>query len=293
MAIRSDYHIHSSFSADSETPMEEQIAAAIACGLTSICFTEHVDLDFPYRNTPEDETDMPFVADHDRRKEAFLPLKEQFASRIALHFGVELGLFANSDRDIAAVEEYAARYDDYDFILGSTHSVDGYDPYYDSYFDAFPEDPVRVYLEAALKNVQTFSCFDSYGHLDYVLRYAFAHTKEEEHKRIADTSLSFSSYMHLQHEALIEEILKTLIRKDKALEINTQSLKKGYPETNPGISILKRYKELGGHLITVGSDAHLPDFVGAGFSDAAAVLQAAGFDTYYTFEKRVPVPHKL
>lgn len=297
MSILSDYHLHTSFSADSCSAMEDQIRAAIAAGLESICFTEHVDLDSPFRNTPLGDPEGDFHIDYPSYRETYLRMKDRFAGRIRLFFGLELGLRASLKEELAA---YLREHPDFDFIIGSTHSArGGMDPYYNSFFQMESAadgssvqepredfDPYRDYFEQALSNVRTFSDFDSYGHLDYIFRCG---------PRSADGSCRqrTSSFLYEQYRDSIDAILRELILRGKALEINTSPLKKGFPETNPGKAVLQRYYELGGRLITVGSDAHVPEAVGFGFDAAAHLLKDCGFTQYVTFEKRHPVPHAL
>ena len=284
--IRADYHMHTAFSADSSTPMEEQIQAAVSAGLSAVCFTEHVDLDSPFRNAPENDTEGDFHIDYSRYRETFLRLKEQYAEKIQLLFGLEMGLNTNCASEI---EDYINAHPELDFVIGSTHSArDRMDPYYDSFFDASC-DPYRDYFETALANMRTFcrtNVFDSYGHLDYILRCG---------PRSADGSCKerTSSYLYAQYADLIDPLLKELISQGKALELNTSPLKKGFPETNPGKAILKRYYELGGRLITIGSDAHVPAAVGYGFDTAAELLTECGFTQYVTYEKRQPIRHEF
>lgn len=288
MAILSDYHLHTAFSADSKAPMEAQIQAAINAGLQSICFTEHVDLDSPFRNTPSDDPEGDFHVDYPAYREMYLLMKERYAGRIRIFFGLELGLRASMK---SALVSYVREHPDFDFIIGSTHSAqDGMDPYYSSFFeegsaeDGF--DPYRAYFEQALKNVQSFTDFDSYGHLDYIFRCG---------PRSADGSCEerTSSHLYERYQDVIDPLLSLLICHDKALEINTSPLMKGFPETNPGKAVLRRYHDLGGRLITVGSDAHRSEAVAFGFDRAAALLAECGFTGYVTYEKRRPVWHSL
>ncbi len=292
MPILSDYHLHTAFSADSDAPMEEQIRAGIDAGLTALCFTEHVDLDSPYRNAPAGDPESDFRIDYSAYREAYLQCKQRYADRISLFFGLELGLNVSY---AAELTDYIHAHPDFDFVIGSTHSAqNGMDPYFSSFFDkpssASDEwDPYRNYFEAALQNVRAFcsrNLFDSYGHLDYVLRCG---------PRRADGSCTerTSDWYYRQYADLIDPILEELIRHQKALELNTSPLKKGFPETNPGKAILKRYYELGGRLVTIGSDAHTPAAVAFGFDRAAALLSECGFRSYVTYEKRKPVRHDL
>lgn len=288
MAVCSDYHIHTSFSADSEALMDDQIQAAIAAGLSSICFTEHVDLDSPFRNAPPSDPTADFHLDYDAYRQMYLLKKIHYAGRIQIFFGLELGLRASMTDPL---HQYLDLHPDFDFVIGSTHSArDGMDPYYDSFFRAWPGeeafDPYRMYFEAALANIRAFDDFDSYGHLDYILRCGPLSADGSSPERS-------SSFLYEKYADVIDPILCELILREKALELNTSPLKKGFPETNPGKAILKKYHDFGGRLVTVGSDAHTPEGVGFAFDRAAMLLKECGFTEYVTFEKRQPVMHAL
>ena len=112
------------------------------------------------------------------------------------------------------------------------------------------------------------------GHLDYVVRYGPNRNRKFTYKDYAD---------------VIDPILEVLIRKDKALEVNTGGFKYGLGHPNPHEDIIRRYKELGGKLITVGSDAHAPEHVGFEFARTAEILKSCGFREYAVFEKKKPV----
>ena len=144
----------------------------------------------------------------------------------------------------------------------------------------------RLGLQGALANIRAFDDFDSYGHLDYILRCGPSSADGSSPERS-------SSYLYEKYADVIDPILCELILREKALELNTSPLKKGFPETNPGKAILKKYHDFGGRLVTVGSDAHTPEGVGFAFDRAAALLKECGFTEYATFEKRQPVMHTL
>lgn len=280
--------------------MDGQIRAAIAAGMDSICFTDHVDLDSPYLNAPggADNPENNFRIDYDRYREMYLIEKVKYAGKIRLFFGVEMGLNAAYAQQI---NQYLEEHKDFDFVIGSTHSSRGMDPYYDSFFASAEEtgqnaahpaasgesfDPYRRYFEDALENVRTFTNFDTYGHLDYVLRYGPG-------KADGSTPERTSTYYYEKYADLIDRILFELILNGKALEINTSSLKKGFPETNPGKAVLQKFHDFGGQLVTIGADAHTPDGVAYGFDQAARLLRECGYTQYATFEARQPVMHPL
>lgn len=272
MPITADYHLHSSFSGDSDTPMEEMILKGIELGLTRMCFTEHHDPDYPVsESTPEGF----FELNPDSYLYEFLKLKEKYAGRLSLCFGVELGMQPHLARRNAA---FASAHE-YDFIIASSHICHGKDPYYPVFYEGRSQDEVYLeYFESILENLKHFSNFDVYGHLDYVVRYG-----PEK-----DTGYSYEKYRDI-----FEKILGQLIEMEKGIEINTAALAKGMREPNPCIGALKRYRELGGEIITTGSDAHDPGQIAFAFDRAADILKNCGFRYYTTFEKRSPSFHKL
>ena len=304
-AIFADYHLHSSFSADSDAPAEEQVRAAIKAGLTAACFTEHVDLDSPFLNAPDDDR-LAFYIDEEKYLQAASALKEKYKDRIRLSFGVEMGL---NHTMTAEVISYLQEHPQFDYVIGSTHSSRGMDPYYDSFFEPSSGsshlnanercdfDPYRIYFEDALKNLESLFQYkkehgiserliDSYAHLDYVLRCGPARADGSSPERT-------SAFYYEKYKDIIDEILLLLIREEVCLEVNTSPLKKGFPETNPGKAVLLRYKELGGELITIGSDAHAPEGIAFGFDQARNLLLACGFKYYAVFAGRVREMHHL
>lgn len=284
--IQSDCHVHTSFSADSSTPMEEQIRAAIRAGIRILTFTEHEDLDYPYSNTPKEEWDSPFLIDIPSYRREYERLKKKYEGQITLLFGCELG-FAQDRSDLWDRIEHFPDEAPFDFVIGSTHCARRQDPYFTSYFGTGIGKGVTDYFVQSLRNVQQFSCFDSYGHLDYVLRYAWKALTDEQRQSFEQSGQNFGFYYYEKNREIVDEILKTLAEKDKALEVNTQGLSKGYPETNPCAAVVRRFRELGGQKITVGTDAHTPDLVGTNLDAAEKILLDAGFHEVTIFRGRV------
>lgn len=272
MTITADCHLHSSFSGDSTAPMEEMILHGIDLGLKTMCFTEHQDYDYPHS---PDLTDDAFILNTDSYLYDLIKLKEKYADKIRLLFGVELGLQPECLRKNAV---YARSYD-FDFIIGSSHICHGKDPYYPSFFEGRSEEEAyREYFSSILENIKKFQNFDVYGHLDYVVRYGPNRD---------------NNYTYEKYKDLIDPILMALMDHEKGLELNTGGLKRGMKDVHPCTDILKRYKALGGELITVGSDAHKQENIADYFDRAARVLKDCGFRYYCVYEKRVPQFVKL
>lgn len=266
MSITADYHMHTSFSGDCDTPMEDMILKSIQLGLTEVCFTEHMDFDFP-----EDElAPGTFEVNTDSYLYDFLKLKEKYFKQIKLHFGIELGLQPHLSKKL---EHYVSQYP-FDFIIGSSHLCNGKDPYYpDFYKDRSEEESYREYFQSEITNIKKISAFDVYGHLDYVVRYG--PNKDRD-------------YTYEKYKDLINQILEQLISNGKGLEINTGGYRKGLKDFHPSTSILKQYRKLGGEIITIGSDAHITENVAQDFNKVAEVLESCGFHYYTIYENRIP-----
>ena len=273
MSIIADYHMHSHHSGDSESPMVEMIESAIAKELSEICFTEHLDLDYP--DLP-DLPPEPFTLDVPSYKRELFSLKEKYKDKITIRFGIEIGMQAQVAKENLAV----AKSEDFDFIIASQHLVDRRDPFYPSFWEPDTvENIIDRSFEVTLENIKLFRNFDVLGHLDYVARYVPE----------GDTTYSYERF-----KDRIDPILQWLVENGKGLDVNSKVL--AYSDTlppNPCPEALKRFKELGGKIITFGSDAHTPGKVACGFDRIRQIALDAGFTEYYTFEGRNPISHKL
>ena len=157
--------------------------------------------------------------------------------------------------------------------------VHGFDPYFPNYYEGKTEDEAyREYFESILENLEVYSDFDVYGHIDYVVRYGPTQDK---------------NYSYHQYKEIIDEILKVLISKNIGLELNTAGLKYGLSFAHPQVEVLKRYRELGGEIITVGSDGHKPEHLAYDFHKVPDILEEAGFSYYTIFKNRKPEFIKL
>ena len=134
------------------------------------------------------------------------------------------------------------------------------------------------YFRATLENLKVCRGIHTLGHLDYVVRYGLHKGEEYSYRDFADE---------------IDAVLKELIERQIGLELNTGGLKYGLGYPNPHPDVLARYRELGGEIITVGSDAHVPEYVGYRFDTAAELLKACGFHYYTEFRRKKPVFLKI
>lgn len=272
MAIKTDYHLHSHHSGDSSAPMEEMVQSGIAAGLEAMCFTEHVDFDFRPLGKEAENT---FELNADAYLYELLSLKKKYEDRIELFFGLECGMQPHTARDnVRFVKEH-----EYDFVIASVHLCGGMDPYYPEFWEGKEEEEVlRQYLEETYGNIKVFGNFDCLGHLDYMIRYCKKMDRQYEYAKYKD---------------IIDKILSYLVDREKALELNTAGIRKGMKEMNPRRDVLRRYHELGGELITVGSDAHRPQDVAADLDKAQEFLQECGFRYYTVYNGRIAMMKKL
>ena len=160
--IRSDNHVHTVFSSDSEEPLEQMLTQAVEIGLSSICITDHMDYDFPDLGNG-----MNFEFDPRAYIVALQQIRPKFPN-LEIRQGVELGL---KDSALPQASALINNYD-FDFVIGSSHVVHGYDPYYGEFFENREESACyREYFESILENLEAFSGMDVYGHIDYLVRY--------------------------------------------------------------------------------------------------------------------------
>jgi len=263
--IISDFHSHSENSGDSTSSMASQIQSAMEKGIKHLCFTEHLDFDYPDPPKPEYET-CSFELDSKSYYEDYIENRKKIS--VNTYFGVEVGLMPH----LAARNDAFVNNNPFDFVIASTHLIDGEDPYYSEYWEGRNEkNTIKRYFEYIYENISVFGNFDVCGHLDYAIRYCSNKDKD----------FSYSDYSDE-----IDTLLKKIISMGKGIEINTGGLKNGLKFPNPNPEIIKRYKELGGEIITVGSDAHSPEYIGYKFDLASDILNSCGFKYYTIFKNR-------
>ncbi len=257
-----DLHLHTHFSPDSTSNPEDVILKAIELKLPYICFTDHNDFDY------EDDT---FQLDYEAYFEHMHSLKEKYTRQINILIGVEQGLEASKKEKITPFLQRKP----YDFIIGSSHMVNGIDPYYPRFFEnRSTNDAICEYFQSILDNLKVYDDFDVYGHLDYVIRYP----KNQDFE-----------YSYEKYASYLEPILKTIINKGKGIELNTGGFRSSIHNSNPSLEILKKYKEFGGSIITVGSDAHTINDIASHFDLAKKYLLDAGFNYINIFINRKPI----
>ncbi len=276
--IQADMHMHTWFSTDSEACPRDMADEAVRKGLKTICFTDHFDKD-------DLEWGEEGIFDVNAYFVEMQKLQEKYAGKLNIRIGIELGLRTYL-KDY--YEELTKKYP-FDFVIGSVHNVpykkdaEGNilytDPAAEKLFtDRTDKEAYRLMMETTLENVRTSDCFQTLGHLDYVVRYGKSREKE---------------YSYTDYADIIDEILKLLIEKEKGLEVNSAGLKYGLPFAHPHPDVLKRYRELGGEIITIGADAHKPEHIAYDFAKAEEILKSCGFKYYTEFFEQKPVFKQL
>lgn len=287
-----DYHIHTYYSDDSTYPMEQVVKDAISNGITDLCFTDHVDYGIKEdadKLTPEQRQELKvkiqnpnvpqYNVDYPAYVAEYQDLKEKYADKINLKLGMEFGL------QIHTIPQYQKLFNSYtfDFIIMSCHQVENKEFWTQEFQQGRSQDEYNQrYYDEILAQVKNYHDYSVLGHLDLIARYDKA-----------------GVYPFAKIRDKVAEILKIVIADGKGIELNTSSIRykiynaQGEPELTPSREILALYKELGGRIITTGSDSHKPEHLGAYIAEQSQELKKLGFKEICTFEKMQPIFHKL
>ena len=264
-----DSHIHTNNSSDSKQTIDQVCKSAIEHNLSAISICDHTELSHLHLR------DYPQAMKNSIKDVKYA--QEKYKGTLKILQGIEVAEFFWNEKEIPVFMSLA----DYDVILGSVHRVKcpGHDDSFSRVvLDKTPPELLheflRIYFEDMIRMIQNYD-FDVLSHLTVPLRYI-----NGKYNRGIDIS---------EYYDVIDTILNMIKEKNIALEVNTSGLGTKFNECFPGEDIIRRYKEIGGSLITIGSDAHTPDRVGYGFTEAKALLKKSGFDSYYYYEKRKPV----
>mgnify|MGYP005845818307 CR=1 FL=1 len=262
-----DCHIHSDFSTDSKMSAVSACETAILKGLKGIAFTDHLDYDFP---DYEDE----FMVDFHEYCRFMDSLKADYELKLKVLKGVEVGI---QPHVIEETNKTLLQHE-FDYVIGSIHIIARRNPYVAGYYDGISKKEAYVrYLQEIMFMIENFKDFDVIGHLDYIIRCA---DYDDRTLRYADCS------------DIIDSIFKLIIPVGKGIEINTGSYRPRNEDTPVpcyDFDILKRYRELGGEIVCVGSDAHFAEHVGYRFDYFHEILLNCGFRHTVHFEKRKPI----
>lgn len=267
--LLTDYHIHSDCSSDGYHPMREMAAAAYARGIGLVCFTDHCDLDDFITGRP--------VADPFDHKERILEMYAQALSGkpegLEIRLGLELG---SGNHDPAQAAEIAAT-KELDFVLGSLHNLRDTPDFYEYDYQSGAEcrNLIDRYLDELLE-LAKLDFYDVMAHIGYTVRYM--------RRQGFDLPVSATAYPDK-----MGALLRALIEGGRGIEINCA----GYRDpvvggAVPTADVLRRYRELGGEIITVGSDAHKLEHAGVGVREGYELLRELGYRYITVYEKRRP-----
>ncbi len=265
-----DYHIHTQFSGDSDTAAQKMIEAAIAKNMTEIAITDHFD---PGYTDPS----ISFELDMGAYSDMLETMQKRYQKQITIKKGIELGLQMS---ELAACQKAAAALP-FDFIIASFHMSNGKLLHVPEYFKEREGKAIHLDFYTDLyRTLQAFKQYSVVGHLNIIDRYVYLYCYQME--------LNPAYAMDI-----VREILRMLIYEGKGLEVNASSYRYGLPILTPSQEILKAYLELGGEILTVGSDAHSPEYIGDHFEILYPLLQSMGFRYLCAFDQMKPSFHTI
>lgn len=255
-----DHHLHTTLSPDGESTSEQYIARAELLGGKGVCFTDHLDLGYSKKQF-ENADIFEKMPDFDKLREG---------TGIKVLRGIEAGYNPATAEDTARLLANRS----FDYIINSVHEVDGIDPYFDEYYQGKTrEQAYGRYLEAVFESLDAPYDYSVVGHLGYVFRNSPYPLPVMEWSEFPD---------------LYDAILMRIIYLGKGLEINTSALAR-HRSAMPCMSVIRRYIELGGEIITLGSDAHQVRRLYDRFDEAKQMLLSSGARYIATFEDMKPV----
>lgn len=261
--MKADYHMHTSFSDDSQFVMEDEIKTAIARGLEEICFTEHID---HLEKIHQD-------AELNAYQKEFIRLKEKYKNQIQMKFGAEFGM----QRHTIDLFEKDFQSCDFDFVLLSCHQINDLEFWNQGYQKGKTQKEINEgYYQEILYCVEHYRNYCVLGHLDAIKR-----------------DDPYGEYEDEKVWELLTKILKKVIADGKGIEVNTSNFRYGLSDLTPSRKILKLYYDLGGKILTFGSDSHKEEHVGYKIEEVKEEVKKIGFKEFYTFEKMKPIAHLL
>ena len=260
MKILYDYHMHSEISPDAHFTMEEMCESAIEKGMREIVFTDHYE--FYVHGVVRPWFNEEYVEKYFRTLEE---CRKKFEGRLSVKSGMEFGQLYISQECNEIVQKYP-----FDFVLGSVHKLENID----LTNLIVTEKNARSIGDAYYYHLLELSeegDFDCLAHMDYFKKHCAK-------QGISD--------FYEEYQPMIKKVLENVIRRGKGIEINTAGMGSILEDTMPGMDVLKMYKELGGTIITAGSDSHRPDRIGYGFDKVYQMLKKAGFNSISVYKNR-------
>lgn len=263
-----DHHMHTQASPDADPNLtkEQYIEKAMELNLPGVLFTDHVDFDFF-------QPIFHHLIDYDVYEKNIERLKKIYPIDILM--GVEIGYQKHLNQ---RMDDFLKKHQ-FDFVICSTHMCDGLDLYNGDFFKGkTQQESYQRYFENVLYNVENYDNYDVYGHIDYIIRYGGFEVRDYDYELYKD---------------IIDKILMKIIENHKGIELNTSGIRYGLGVTHPKFEVIKRFKELGGKYITLGSDAHyLKDFQN-NFELGLKLLKEAGFTYVTQYKNRKPYQVKI
>lgn len=263
--LRYDYHMHTDFSDDSDTPMTTMVETAVSRGIKELAITDHYDPGYP-------DPLFPFILDEENYNRALTEHQERYKGKINIARGMEIGIkqgeFEEASRSVHAY--------DYDMVIGSFHCMRNADLYNFDFAHADRAALTEDYYVYIYECLSAYKDYDILGHVTLIDRYT------------GEPPVDYHPYMEQ-----IREILKLVIRDGKGIEINTSNFKYGTSLWLPRMEVLAAYRELGGEIFTMGSDTHEPLHFQDHFDEAEELVTSLGFKYYCTFKNHEPAFHKF
>lgn len=254
-----DYHVHTNYSDDSQCPMEDMVKKALAMGLEEIAFTEHVDYGV--------KTELN--CDYNRYFQEIEALRKKYKGRLNIKAGIEFGVQVHTipqfQRDFSHLP--------FDFVIMSNHQIDNREFWnYDFQQGKTQEEFHQAYYEAILQATGSYKNYSVLGHLDMIKRYDL-----------------YGSYPDENIMDLVDKILRQVIADGKGIEVNTSCFRYGLKDLTPSRAILRKFLQLGGKILTIGSDSHETGHLAEHFTETKEALRELGFKQFCTFEKMHPI----
>lgn len=273
-----DCHTHTNNSPDAESTPLEMVQQGIKLGLDVMAITDHCEVNMWY---PKEHYKHTFDYDGYNYMVSFkkslsdnLKLKREFHKEITILNGIELGQ-ANMDFNLA---ENIVSEDTLDFVIGSIHQIDGFPDFFIIDYDKVNIEPLlKAYFLNVLKLCK-WGKFDILGHLTYPIRY------------IAEKGIEVNMS---KFNPIIEEIFKTIIDKNLGIEVNSSGLRQKCGMSFPTIEYVKMFKDLGGTIVSVGSDAHATDQLGKNVQECIDMVKSCGFEYLTYFKHRQPIKYNI
>ncbi|WP_459482347.1 histidinol-phosphatase HisJ family protein [Clostridium saccharoperbutylacetonicum] len=273
-----DYHLHTNYSDDSSYMMEDLVSDSIDIGLNEICITDHVDYgvksDWYELSEIQYDGECPIAnVDYPKFYKEIKSLQEKYKDQINIKIGMEFGMQKHT---IGKFQKLFNQYN-FDFIILSCHQVDDKEFWNQAFqSDKSQKEYNELYYQEILHLVKHYKNYSVLGHLDMIKRYD-----------------EISEYPFEKVKPIITDILKIVISDGKGIEINTSSHRYDLNDLTPSKDILRLYKNLGGKILTIGSDTHKKEHLGAYIEATKNELKKLGFNSYCTYENMIPIYHSL